>query len=211
MSDRVVTLELRWFFEGAIPDDVRRWFDAVLPGPTVEPARRSDFYLIVPGRDDINLKLRERRLELKWRSRSAPFVSDRVTARGTTELWEKWSWSYAREADVEAGFADGVRGPRVDVGKVRWQRNYEVNRSGELHPMASQDPADRSLAIEVTELAVRGQQAWTLAFDAIGPAPDAILAHAVERLLEAVPKAPRLANNRSFGYPRWLMRETENA
>ena len=45
MSDSVVTLELRWFFEGDVPDDVRRWFDAALPGPAVTAARRSDFYL----------------------------------------------------------------------------------------------------------------------------------------------------------------------
>ena len=78
--------------------------------------------------------------------------------------------------------------------------------------MALKDSIDRAVFIEVTDLLVLDRQAWTLGFDAIGPAPDVdvILAQAVERLLEAVPKAPRLANDRSFGYPRWLMRETEN-
>ena len=87
MTANVATLEPRWFFDGDVPEDVRQWFDGALPGPSVEPARRSDFYLIVPGRDDLGLKLREQKLELTWRNRSRPFVSDRVNARGTSELW----------------------------------------------------------------------------------------------------------------------------
>ena len=207
MADRLITLEVRWFFEGAIPDDVRRWFDVSLQGPVVDPAPRSDFYLIVPGRDDTGLKLREQKLELKHRSRSAPFASPRLGARGTAELWEKWSWSYGRPGDVEAGFAEAARGPRVDVGKVRWQRKYDAGHAAALRPVSGDESLACAVLIEITALSVLDRQAWTLGFDTIGPASDldAVLAHAVDRLLETFPAAATLTTERSFGYPRWLM------
>jgi hypothetical protein len=207
----LVTLEVRWFFEGAIPDDVRRWFDVSLPGPMVDPAPRSDFYLIVPGRDDTGLKLREQKLELKLRSRSAPFASERVGARGTAELWEKWSWFYGRPGDVEAGFLEEPRGPRVDVGKVRWQRKYDASQAPALRPVSGDESLACAVSIEITAISVLDRQAWTLGFDTIGPASDldGVLARAVDRLLEAFPATPTLTTERSFGYPRWLMRQLE--
>jgi hypothetical protein len=210
MADSLVTLELRWFFDGELPATVQQWFDTALPGPAVEPAPRSDFYLIVAGRDDTGLKLREQKLELKIRSRSTPFVGDRVRARGRVELWEKWSWSYARPADVEIGFAEGVRGPRVDVDKVRWQRKYDASPSGTLRPVPAEESVERAALIEITRLRVLDRPAWTLGFDAIGPAPDreGILSLAVDVLLAAFPAAERLSSDRSFGYPRWLIGES---
>ena len=203
-----MTLELRWFFPGALPNAPRRWIDVVLPGPAVVPAARSDLYLVASGRDDVGLKLRERKLELKLRRRSAAFAGRNGSVSGVPELWEKWMWSYDRETDVDAGFARQARGLRLAVRKIRRRRKYEVRRGFALHPIDVEHEAERAVLVEVTDLVVLGRRFWTLGFDAIGPDRnvDTILARAVEKLLAAFPRTPRLSSGRSFGYPDWVMR-----
>lgn len=205
MSKNIVFSELRWFFDGPIPSQVEEWFSK-LDGTPPRPKSRDDVYLIVTGRDDFGVKLREGNLELKWRTGSEPFKGQGREEIGFKELWDKRGWKYSNEELVDAGFeAPDLAGPRVKVHKMRRQRKYEVDQSGAFGPVSIVDQPDRACVIELTGLKRNGEPAWTLGFDAIGTADevDKILAQGVERLLAAY-TGPALTSERSFGYPKWL-------
>ena len=111
------TLEIRWFFSGSLEQSgsgVEVWFTsrpryggsdraAPIAWDPAPPAWRQDRYLLVPGSDDMGIKWREGRLEIKGRtSTSGP----RVFAPGIAGECEHWlKWSYAGEA-IDRRFHD---------------------------------------------------------------------------------------------------------
>jgi hypothetical protein len=65
----LTTLELRWFSHGTPPKDVEQWFSVDCPGEFLGSLEeREDLYLYTPECDYLNIKLRHRSLEVKWRS-----------------------------------------------------------------------------------------------------------------------------------------------
>jgi hypothetical protein len=68
MNDNILVFrEVRWFLTGPVSSQARTWFDG-LPGENVKQSYpRQDIYLVIPNRDDLGLKVREGRLEIKTR------------------------------------------------------------------------------------------------------------------------------------------------
>lgn len=64
----LITMELRWFYVGVIPEAIAQWFQQLELGkPLKPPSEREDTYLLVPGHEYLGLKLRQRNLEVKLR------------------------------------------------------------------------------------------------------------------------------------------------
>jgi len=211
---RPTTKEIRWFLEGPAPSEAWAWFDG-LPGKNRTAAYpRQDIYLAVPGRDDLGLKLREGRLEIKVRSAAQTGVrllGGRIS--GTCEDWEKFAWDYVdRIGEIQTPFRDGLR---VRMVKSRIQRKYEI-AEGKLAPVPMKPDRDVAFVVELTELfseAVTGKDArgapvrgWTLACEAIAPADklDDAFETGTAALLAAY-AGPELRPEDSFGYPRYAL------
>ena len=72
--------EVRWFFDGTATqhESLKRWFETIVPipqrpgvGPLVWQGRlddQPDVYLLVPGSDDMGIKWREGKLQMKGRA-----------------------------------------------------------------------------------------------------------------------------------------------
>ena len=208
----ILTAEIRWFFNGAVPKGIEEWYGKGLPGTLAEQSKpREDIYFLWPERDEVGLKLREGRLELKIRSHSEGFSSGDERISGLQEVWEKERWDYSEDDDnqvVRSFLAEDLRGLRIKVTKTRQQRKYEFNENGTLTPVPMRKRGDRVAIIELTELTVDGKHAWSLAFDIIGPADeiDSLRAQALETLLADYP-GPALTSDNSFGYPGWLLQK----
>ncbi len=200
-----VSLELRWFFRGSIPSTVKRWFCEQLPGTELSPEdTREDIYLWTPLQEDVGIKLRANRLEIKWRESAAPFRGAHNVG-GQTERWVKWSW-----ADDQGG-SQGISGLRFPAGpwraikKKRWQRKYKWD-GRTFTPAPWESILTRGTAIEMTKLEVDGREDGTVLVEAFGPdAPqqEKLLAIAVEYLWREYP-GPALDPGQSYGYSRWL-------
>jgi len=65
------SLELRWIFEGKIPEHVEKWFYKGLDsiGDPKEPPYE-DIYLFIPKVDYSSVKFSEDKLDVKWRGNS---------------------------------------------------------------------------------------------------------------------------------------------
>ncbi len=218
--DSTVYREMRWFLEGPIPDEARDWF-AALPGKMVKRADpRQDIYLVIPGRDDddLGLKNREGRLEIKTRSdRHDPYTVVKGRIAGFPEVWTKDTWNFVgRIAKISKPFKKGLR---VRVTKSRIQKEYAVER-GALVPLKKYKRKHKgkspsaSFTIELTELRSQANDArgdkgskrrhWTIGCDASASSKriKKVLETGAQALLESY-DGPPLRQKDSYGYPQF--------
>jgi hypothetical protein len=216
------TLEVRWFLSGPSAESgpaVEAWFRsrprygggepapiAWVPAP---PAWRQDRYLVVPGHDDMGIKWREGRLEIKGRAAALGHQGFAPGIEGWCEAWVKWS--YAGEP-IEQRFGGLFRGRIahgvVTVEKRRLQRHLRLDASGVVE-VGADDPRERGIDVELAEIRIAGSPRelhWSLAFEAFpGDAETSTrFAPAVGRFLEGCSALP-LTTGRSMSYPRWLL------
>jgi hypothetical protein len=164
---------------------------------------------VVPGHDDMGIKWREGRLEIKGR---AADLGDRTFAQaieGRYEHWLKWTYAGAATERRFGGlFRDDVAHGVVTVEKRRLQCYLRLDPSGVVE-VGLNDPRERGANIELAQIRIPGssdQQHWSLAFEAF-PADDQTserFAPVVRRFLEGFPALP-LTADRSMSYPRWLL------
>jgi hypothetical protein len=206
----VISLELRWFFSDDAFDVLEKWFVTALPGSQISAVdQRDDIYLFQPGVENCGIKLRDGRVEIKWRQWARTYES-RGRIGGQAERWIKWKLddlTRSRDGNVAPlGFPDG---PWITVHKQRRQRKYEWRN--EFVPQSANDMLDVGVAMEITRLAVRGRRYATAlveSFAADEPGQAALLDRAVENLLRDFPSS-LAARELSYGYPCWLNRVAE--
>jgi len=219
LSTPEITLEIRWFLPGIIPEkEVGNWFfhNPRFGARLIEKdgKKREDLYLLTPGNAGIGPKLREGKFEIKLLRGSQEVMEPGGAAGGRGEVWHKWKWPYARgkkdkkidQLITESLLAGTREKLRVMVGKQRWQRKFRVAGPGELAPVAgSRKDLPWWVSAELTAIAVKGAPWWTLAVE-ICENPEAsplLLQQCLTWMLQDYAGPPlRVAN--SCSYPEWL-------
>ncbi len=180
-----LTAELRWFYRGTLPEETLQWFQQDQLGKYVAPEEREDVYLYLPECEYMGIKLRQGRLEVKWRKAELGVVGFGDRVEGKAEKWGKW---LCEDPSAESFQLAGVVGKSwVSVKKVRTQRLYE------------------NCAVELTQLNIWGNDWWSLAFEAVGD--DVSLVDNLQTVASSVFKShphPKLQVEDSYGYPSWL-------
>jgi hypothetical protein len=86
--DNFQTIEVRWFYPGILPDEVRQWFNHL--GEQLEKIdTRSDVYLQSHA-PDIGVKLRQGNLEVKYRQQNLGTIAIEGMENSQVEQWSKW-------------------------------------------------------------------------------------------------------------------------
>lgn len=218
------TLEVRWFFPGSVAETgpgVEAWFrtrpiegNGGRPAPVAwappPPAWRQDRYLLVPGHDDMGIKWREGRLEIKGRDAA---LGCTVFAPGIEGLPERWlKWAYA-DAAIERRFLGLFRGAASEgvvlVEKRRLQRYLRLDPALGPVEVGRDAPRQRGINLELAQIRVPrapNEAHWSLAFEAFPGDPNMPepFAQVVAGFLEGCPALP-LSLARSMAYPRWLL------
>ena len=208
------SLEVRWFFEGALSESaptVAAWFRAraaAIAAAGGELARpednwRRDEYLMTPCGAACGLKYREGRLEFKGRVCDFGrhrFAGDHV---GLVERWMKWSCEEQPPgAAADAGWLGAGHGLRERIVAV------EKNRILCALALDGVPLQDAHVNAELTRLRVPPSPReghWTLAFESpYEPDLRGPFARRVAEFLAEWPLQP-LAATRSTGYPAWLL------
>jgi hypothetical protein len=158
--DEVSSLEVRWIFPGELAPAVAAWFGRF-------PARtesREDTYQVDPHQRGLSVKIRgNRALEVKAYCGSQGILDVPGRARGHVQAWRKWS------------FPAGLSGPGRDA-PAGWRQVRKTRRLSRLalasdeivayDPELGQRPG---CSVELTEIRARGQDWWSLGFEATGP------------------------------------------
>jgi hypothetical protein len=223
MGLALATIEVRWFFQGPLSaaPDVEPWFmtrpggDAAPAGwEPAPPAWREDRYLPVPDADDIGIKWREGRLEIKGRIADLGPCAFAPDIEGRCERWIKWSSAGEFVSQRFLGLFEGRAAAGIIlVEKRRLQWLFKLGEGGETTAVNGSEPRVCGLNLELARIRVggRGEEHWSLAFEAFpgDTTIDVPFMQAVARLLEGCPALP-LSAARSMAYPRRL-RQVEGA
>lgn len=200
-----LTAELRWFYRGTLPEEVLQWFQQDQLGDHLAPSEeREDLYLYSPGCDYLGIKLRQGRLEIKWRKAELGvlYFGDRV--EGKAEKWGKW---LCEDPTTESFQPTAVVGQKAWVGvkKVRSQRQYQVLPVESLTAVPVNESIEQGCSVELTQLDINGNTWWSLAFEAFGE--DDCLMDNLQAVASRVFKSdrgPKLQAEDSYAYPNWL-------
>jgi hypothetical protein len=194
------TTEIRWFFPGPLPTEVRRWFT----GSTGVGEERRDTYLLT-GRVDEGVKYRGGEiLELKVRRQVDRWIELGGGLAGSPEEW--WKWSSA-DGPVQTSPQQGW----VDIDKVIVKRRFSPDGSERaFSPSQDGGPA---CDIEVADVSLDGVATWTLALAAFGPLATRrtalVAGWQALRASASTTVSVRLDAGRAMSYPEWLAREID--
>ena len=193
--------EIRWFFEGKVPINVTKILEET--GLDISE-NRSDHYLLVQGCDNIGIKIRNSRLEIKRRRDVQPYDISKLNISGNIERWERWEWNDKTACiEIEQLIYKDDKNPWIKVDKKRWQKKFSVHDNILL--LVPSQVLYSDLAMEITELKSNGESWWTIGFDLFTEQDRSFF----DQLIETCPVLQLevdLKKEWSFGYPSWLSR-----
>jgi len=196
------TVELRWFQSGRCPREIAAWFHR---GPWVgEPERRTDEYLVLPGRDDLGVKRRAgNQLDLKLRTGTFPGITLGAGWDGQVEAWTKWSFPLGAATNGPG------EGSWVPVEKLRWSRIYALTSDRTASSVAPGTLPSPGCAVELVEVAISSRRSWGFGFEAFGDGDLGEVLTATCRAVEADTPLGQLSfvARDSHSYPSWLLVE----
>ena len=198
VTEVVRSLEVRWIFPGQLEAAVAGWFGRF----PAETESREDTYLIDPRLRGLSVKVRGGgALEIKVYRGSPGILEVAGRARGRLQSWQKWSFPFSP--------------PRQDSGDPAGWRPVRKRRrisrfSGVRGPVVAPAPGpglEPRCEVELTEVRTRGQDWWTLGFEATGPADllrSALEATAALVFAQALPGGVEPGPDESRSYAEWL-------
>jgi hypothetical protein len=191
--------EIRWFFEGKIPINVTK----ILKEASLDISEnRIEHYLLVQGCDNIGIKIRNSRLEIKRRQDVQPYYLSKLNISGNIERWERWEWNDKTACtEIEQLIYKDDKNPWIKVDKKRWQKKFTV-RDNDLILLPSQQLYS-DFAMEITKLKLNKKSYWTVGFDSFTRQDRSFF----DRLIEICPILQFKVDFKkewSFGYPHWI-------
>jgi hypothetical protein len=198
VTEAVRSLEVRWIFPGQLEAAVAGWFGR-FPAATES---REDTYLLDPQLPGLSVKVRGGgALEVKAYRGSPGILEVAGRARGRMQSWQKWSFPFS-PLRQDSGDPAGWR-------TVRKKRR--ISRfSGASGPIVARPPGlggEPRCEVELTEVRTRGQDWWTLGFEATGPADllcSALEATAALVFAQDLPGGMEPGPDESRSYAEWL-------
>ncbi len=194
------TAEIRWFYKGAVPEHINKWYLPVKSNPEQKP-ERTDLYLL-NNSDNLGIKIREGRIELKQQLKRYPSVQFGPTIGGQPGLWRKWVFNLTKqnifsEMDKEKEW--------LPVAKKRQLARFEITEQNTILPVSTSKLCDNGCEVELSAIFVKGQQWWSICFEAFGDAPNVhqTLLLMCDHFFKAT-KAPELKAGYAYGYPVFL-------
>lgn len=194
----LTSAELRWFKRGALPQEIAQWFQQAGVAP---PEEREDVYLYVPENDYMGLKLRQGRLEIKWRKAQLGILRFGDAVEGKAEKWGKW---LCEDPSQESFQLQDITGTWVRVKKKRFQRRYQVF-GALIKAVGVNESIDQGCNVELTQLRINNNDWWSIAFEAFGK--DERLMDSLKSVASEVFQADHgleLLAKDSYAYPSWL-------
>ena len=203
VTEAVRSLEVRWILPGQLETAVAGWFGRF-------PARvesREDTYLLDPQLRGLSVKVRGGgALEVKTYHGSPGILEVAGRARGRLEAWQKWSFPFRllrpHSGDPHSGDPVGWR----PVRKRRRITRFSL-ASGPILASAPGLGGEPQCEVELTEVRMRGQDWWTLGFEATGPASQlrsTLEATAALVFAQALPGDVTPGPDESRSYAEWL-------
>lgn len=212
------TAEVRWFFEGPIPDEIEQWF--CHSSLAFKAASREDHYLLFPAALGLGLKLREGRLEIKHLVESLGVRTFSADVAGTIQVWKKDAYGEPAVKEFER-LRTSAPHLWIAVRKERTLRRFSLEGTTIVEVPADKVFFRDGCNAELTKITVDGLAYWSFNFEAYGnPSRVAdylqrVAVHVLKddrrpRLFKtSASSADAFSGQHSCSYPEWLWRLTK--
>jgi len=198
VTEAVTRLETRWMFPGEVDAAVAGWFRRF----PAETQMYEDIYLLDPLLPGLSVKIRSgQAFQVKAYRGSRGMLEVAGRARGALQAWQKWSFPLVPH-DTDSGLPSGW----TSVVKTRQVCRFGL-AGGEA--VAGDPPlAGRPVcSVELAQARARGQNWWTIGFEATGP--DGTLGTILQATAALVFDQPLPGQagpgpDNSFSYHHWL-------
>jgi hypothetical protein len=195
------SVEIRWFFQGRIPDNFYLIFND--SDDQTKWETRSDYYLLNEYGDNIGIKLRNSRLELKWLKRSNNFTLPQLNIDGKIEYWVRWEWNDTKSFnDVLQFIRFNKDSPWIKIDKSRFQKKFKIHDDSLAEVKSESVYFD--FAIEITKLKTFEQYWWSIAFDSfLKERYEYFFSQLIKRYVNKEVQS-LLKLDSSYSYPTWI-------
>ena len=181
-----------------------RWRDGSGDSPP-RTESREDSYLVNPDLRGLSVKVRAgRSLEMKVYHGTAGMLDVPGRARGRIQSWQKWSFPVGPLSQ------DAAPSGWTAVGKRRRLSRFRLGSEG-ITAGVPRRAGEPGCTVELTEVRVRDETWWSLAFEAAGPADllrGALEGTAALIFAQALPGGAELGPGDCRSYPEFLSRIT---
>ncbi|MCB0807372.1 MAG: hypothetical protein KDC05_16385 [Bacteroidales bacterium] len=199
----VITSEIRWFIPGNVPEMVAAWFDAQ-GGNMISEPDRTDTYLVLPKTNNVGIKVRQGRVEIKKLIRNFGETKISTNLSGYREMWQKWSFDVDPAGNLPLSFNLGTsQWSGISKKRKLFRFAIEINK---LIPLQSESPFPENGAhIELAEISINSNNWWTFGVEAFGHENQ--LENHLQLMLDQGIKHPEFdvfLKKTSMSYPGWL-------
>jgi len=196
------TTEVRWFQKSTTWPDVEAWFKMGAMDATIEPFR-VDYYLSMPFEEELGIKVRDGKLEIKRRVHDdgVHSFSDRVS--GYVSTWRKWSFPLVNSEE----FLESTKEPWIKIGKDRTVRKFQAIEHDQIEEVHPRSLAIRGCILEFTRLTDMRDSFWcSIGIEAFGDFAESKENNVKSFLAKLIKetRCPILPVEISMDYPSWL-------
>ena len=195
------SVEIRWFFQGPMPDKLH----SIIDNSNIQSKweSRSDYYLLIEKCDNVGIKLRNSRLELKWLKISNNFNLPQFDVDGKIEHWIRWEWNDTKSFNEVLQFIHlNKDNPWIKIDKSRLQKKFKIQDDSITELQSESVYFD--FAIEITQLKIFEQYWWSVAFDSfLKERHEYFFTQLIKRYVNREIH-PLLKSSLSCGYPKWI-------
>lgn len=158
--------EIRWFTQNE-NQQISAWFSGK-HCTFSDASPRTDFYLPIPGRNDLAIKLRETNVEIKQRRGDGQPGQPGNHATGFFENWEKWSFSANQHDQLAREITRDNKYGWTAVQKQRMALKLKEESPGKIRFTDIKEQIDYGCQVEYTRLVIADAEWYTFALEWFG-------------------------------------------
>jgi hypothetical protein len=170
-----MSLELRWFFQGKVPEEVKRWFNKGSfdneKSFLEKEETYQDIYLFNPEVIYSSVKIRNENFGIKWRKNTFPITirSNKTSISGIAEEWKLWELKDDKTSEeIQMYMEKNDKQPWMKINKNRQRYYFKISdtTTGLLEPETGGSNADFSM--ELTNAILEKNKDiswWTIGID----------------------------------------------
>lgn len=196
------SIEVRWFSKGLIPEKIIKFYNLERINSF---EIRTDLYFIIKNCDYLGVKIRNKKLEIKWRKNSTQFAPPESDIVGNIEYWTRWEWNDLNAYNDFTKFLNiSNTYPVIKIEKKRIQKRFNIHNKKLVEVLSPSQYLNFDCAMEITELIINRQQWWSISFDLLKVEDEIpIFLHLIEnQQLDNL--GIELKKENSYGFPNWI-------
>jgi hypothetical protein len=170
-----MSLELRWFFQGKIPDEIKRWFNKgsfdnekfILE----KEETFQDIYLFNPEVNYSSVKFRNENFGIKWRKNTYPIAIriNKTKIAGIAEEWKLWELKDDKISEEIQLYMDrNDKHPWIKINKNRQRYHFKISDTTKEHLEPETGRPNADFSMELTNVILEKNQDiswWTIGID----------------------------------------------